>query len=91
MQNNNGFRLPGSGSDDDARRDPNSVDLAKRSVTLITHNDEEVETCLSPPVSSTKRTPSPDDDIEIVGGRSPDNLGAIKSRAVKHADVWRPY
>lgn len=106
QSNNNGsFRLPTAGNNsnnniDDSgaiggQRDLTNLTLAKRSVTLISHNDDDVENCLSPPVSSTKRTPSPTDDIEIVSNRkssSEHHLGAIKgSRSVKNADVWRPY
>lgn len=49
------------------------VNLVKRSVTLISHNEnDEQENRLSPPVTSTKRSPSPelkltnDDDDDIV-------------------------
>lgn len=90
LQSNNGFRLPPNTNDDADHRELN-INLAKRSVTLISHNDEEVENCLSPPVSSTKRTPSPDDDIEIVSIRKSDHLNPLKSRSVKNANVWRPY
>lgn len=99
---NNGFRLlsasnNGDSMDEHSRRDINHLNLVKRSITLISHNaDDEVENCNSPPVTSTKRTPSPDDDIEIVAnhtkkGAGNDGLGPIKSRTPKHADVWRPY
>lgn len=99
----NGFRLPATASgagaantgidglDESGHR--HSLNLAKRAVTLISHNDDEMDHCLSPPVSSSKRTPSPDDDIEIVAAsrKSSDHLGAIKTRSAKNVDVWRPY
>lgn len=96
----NSFRQPsstgGSSSIIDGPAESNShpnLHSAKSVVTLISHNDEEMDNCLSPPVTSTKRTPSPDDDIEIViaSRKSSDHIGAMKGRSVKNADVWRPY
>lgn len=96
--NNNGFRLIGAncnGSDtDESIR--NHLNLAKRTVTLISHQNEEPETCTSPPVTSTKRTPSPDDVIEIVANsthksKNENSLGPVKCRTPKQNDVWRPY
>lgn len=52
------------------------------------------ENCASPPVTSTKRTPSPKDDIEIV--TQSNNVvkaksDSLKCRTPKQVDVWRPY
>lgn len=65
----------------------------KRSVTLISHLDDEKEASASPPVTSTKRTPSPQDDIEIVSHTSAvkPKSDSLKCRTPKHVDVWRPY
>lgn len=65
----------------------------KRSITLISHLDDEKEASASPPVTSTKRTPSPQDDIEIVCNTSPakPKSDSLKCRTSKHVDVWRPY
>lgn len=67
----------------------------RRCVTLISHLDDEKETSASPPVTSTKRTPSPHDDIEIVCNTSPvkpsKGDSSLKCRTPKHVDVWRPY
>lgn len=47
------------------------------------------EASASPPVSSTKRTPSPqDDNASNVAKAKSDSL---KCRTPKHVDVWRPY
>lgn len=91
---NNEFRLLGTPNNSDLLDEHVRLNLVKRSITLISHStDDEVETCSSPPVTSTKRTPSPDDDIEIVTSNSKksDTFGPIKSRTPKHVDVWRPY
>lgn len=89
----NGPSLTGeSNADETTTRD--HLGLAKRSVALISHQDDEHETCTSPPVTSTKRTPSPDDDIEIVTKSKNDDssgFGAMKCRTSKQNDVWRPY
>lgn len=67
----------------------------RRCVTLISHLDDEKEASASPPVTSTKRTPSPHDDIEIVCNTSPvkpsKGDSSLKCRTPKHVDVWRPY
>lgn len=68
----------------------------RRCVTLISHLDDEKEASASPPVTSTKRTPSPHDDIEIVCNTSPVKPSkgdpSLKCRTPKqHVDVWRPY
>lgn len=99
VNQNNGFRVlsnHGESADEHTRRELNHLNLAKRSITLISHNaDDEGDNCSSPPVTSTKRTPSPDDDVEIVSvnnsKKGTDTLGPIKSRTPKHVDVWRPY
>lgn len=94
----NGHRLALGETNGDEATMRDHLSLAKRSVTLISHQDDEHEMCTSPPVTSTKRTPSPDDDIEIVtkgsdsdGGGANSGFGAIKCRVAKQADVWRPY
>ncbi|CAD7091551.1 unnamed protein product [Hermetia illucens] len=68
------------------------VNLVKRSVTLISHSekDNESENQNSPPVTSTRRSPSPEENEEKVCGKA-GSLGAIRSRTPKHTDVWRPY
>lgn len=67
----------------------------RRCVTLISHLDDEKEASASPPVTSTKRTPSPHDDIEIVCNTIPvkpsKGDSSLKCRTPKHVDVWRPY
>lgn len=74
---------------------PAKHDLVKRAVKLISHDDIENEQ--SPPVSSTRRSPSPTDDdvekdVEVVTCKNSDiSLGPIRSRTPKHVDVWRPY
>lgn len=67
-----------------------SATTIKRNVTLISHLDDEKETSASPPVTSTKRTPSPQDDIEIVS-QTKAKSDSLKCRTAKHVDVWRPY
>lgn len=86
--------------------DNNITDLSKRTVTLISHQDDEKdldeEQRLSPPVSSsTKRSPSPsgvsdETDEKILEGKSRKIEGkekpTIRSRTPKQTtDVWRPY
>lgn len=67
----------------------------RRCVTLISHLDDEKEPSASPPVTSTKRTPSPHSDIEIVcntiPGKPSKGDSSLKCRTPKHVDVWRPY
>lgn len=67
----------------------------RRCITLISHLDDEKEASASPPVTSTKRTPSPHDDIEIVCNTTPvkpsKSDSSLKCRTPKHVDVWRPY
>lgn len=102
--NGNGFRLTGETNNDTISTQSNSLctdsnnepfDRAtKRSITLISHLDDEKETSASPPVTSTKRTPSPQDDIEIVSHTSQvkPKSDSLKCRtSSKHTDVWRPY
>lgn len=93
-QQASGHRLNGEpNAEETTARD--NLCLAKRSLALISHQDDEHETCASPPVTSTKRTPSPDDDIEIITNSKSDGgsggFGAIKCRTSKQNDVWRPY
>lgn len=69
-------------------------DLAKRAVKLISHASDEIENQQSPPVSSTRHSPSPHDtehDVEVVTCKNSDSLGPIRCRTPKHVDVWRPY
>lgn len=85
--------------------DNNITDLSKRTVTLISHQDDEKdleeEQRSSPPVSSsTKRSPSPtvgdepdekivDEKIRKIEGKE---KATIRSRTPKQTtDVWRPY
>lgn len=78
----------------DANTDSSFERGTKRSITLISHLDDEKEASASPPVTSTKRTPSPHDDIEIVSNTSPTvkpKSDSLKCRTSKHVDVWRPY
>lgn len=67
----------------------------RRCITLISHLDDEKEASASPSVTSTKRTPSPHNDIEIVCNTSPvkssKSDSSLKCRTAKHVDVWRPY
>ncbi|XP_055710565.1 runt-related transcription factor 1 isoform X2 [Phlebotomus papatasi] len=75
--------------------------LVKRSsVTLISHTGhdtvnsgkEETDNRQSPPVSSTKRSPSPEDIEETRSEKKLDTIGAAnRCRTPKHSDVWRPY
>lgn len=87
QSSNNSFR-PGTNSVDGSKRDLDHHHV-KRSVTLISHT-EEMENRHSPPVSSTRRSLTPDSDVEVTSKKS-DSFGAIRSRTPKHADVWRPY
>lgn len=103
--NGNGFRLTSGGTTNNesaltTQSSPLCIDTntesfgTKRSITLISHLDDEKETSASPPVTSTKRTPSPHDDIEIVSNISPvlkPKSDSLKCRTSKHNDVWRPY
>lgn len=92
--NNNDTILAQSNSLCIESNNEHSFGNTKRSITLISHLDEEKETSASPPVTSTKRTPSPhEDDIEIVSNTSSvkTKSDSLKCRATKHADVWRPY
>ncbi|XP_031629353.1 uncharacterized protein LOC116344761 [Contarinia nasturtii] len=104
QSNGNGFRLnSGINNNDTILAQSNSLCIesnnehsfgTKRSITLISHLDEEKETSASPPVTSTKRTPSPhEDDIEIVSNTSSAKTksDSLKCRTTKHVDVWRPY
>lgn len=100
--NGNGFRLM-TGTNNDTissqlnpianNESNNDAFGTKRSITLISHLDEEKETSESPPVTSTKRTPSPHDDIEIVSNTNAvkPKSDSLKCRTKKHVDVWRPY
>ncbi|KAM8719361.1 hypothetical protein ACLKA7_011990 [Drosophila subpalustris] len=79
------------------------VNLIKRCVTLITHNPPDAENAnpnASPPVSSTRRSPSPVetidlDDVSTTSRSASGSSGAggpIRTRTPKPtADVWRPY
>lgn len=103
--NGNGFRLTtdANNANDSISTQSNSLCTesnnepfergTKRSITLISHLDDEKEASASPPVTSTKRTPSPHDDIEIVSNTSPvkPKSDSLKCRTSKHVDVWRPY
>lgn len=93
LQSSNGFRLTAGADAISAQSDPNESSATKRSITLISHLDDEKEASASPPVTSTKRTPSPHDDIEIVSNTSPvkPKSDSLKCRTPKHVDVWRPY
>lgn len=86
--------------------DNNITDLSKRTVTLISHQDDEKdleeEQRSSPPISSsTKRSPSPsavdrETDEKNVDGKIRKIEGkekaTIRSRTPKQTtDVWRPY
>lgn len=101
--NNNGFRLTNNANETlltqsnspctESNKEPFERGT-KRSITLISHLDDEKETSASPPVTSTKRTPSPQDDIEIVSNTSSPikpKSDSLKCRTSKHTDVWRPY
>lgn len=69
------------------------LNVAKRAVTLITHQEDDHDVSTSPPVTSTKRTPSPDEEITVVAKTKADEdgVGPIKCRTPKQTDVWRPY
>ncbi|XP_034487870.1 mediator of RNA polymerase II transcription subunit 1 [Drosophila innubila] len=83
--------------------DADGVNLIKRCVTLITHNPPDAENAnpnASPPVSSTRRSPSPVetidlDDVSTTSRSASGSSGAggpIRTRTPKPtADVWRPY
>ncbi|KAI8034625.1 hypothetical protein M5D96_012587 [Drosophila gunungcola] len=85
--------------------DHDGVNLIKRCVTLITHNPPDAENAnpnASPPVSSTRRSPSPVETIDLddvsttsrsASGSSGGGAGGpIRTRTPKpSADVWRPY
>ncbi|XP_016986653.1 uncharacterized protein LOC108049833 [Drosophila rhopaloa] len=88
--------------------DHDGVNLIKRCVTLITHNPPDAENAnpnASPPVSSTRRSPSPVETIDLddvsttsrsasgsSGGGGGGAGGPIRTRTPKpSADVWRPY
>ncbi|XP_016996222.2 uncharacterized protein RunxB [Drosophila takahashii] len=94
----------GSGSGGNPEHD--GVNLIKRCVTLITHNPPDAENAnpnASPPVSSTRRSPSPVETIDLddvsTTSRSASGSsggagggGPIRTRTPKpSADVWRPY
>ncbi|XP_059616820.1 segmentation protein Runt [Phlebotomus argentipes] len=74
--------------------------LKRSSVTLISHSGhdvansgkEDAENRSSPPVSSSKRSPSPEDMEETRSEKKLDTTGAAnRCRTPKHSDVWRPY
>ncbi|XP_012158329.1 uncharacterized protein LOC101450900 [Ceratitis capitata] len=76
------------------------VNLVKRSVTLISHSPdaENANPNASPPVTSTRRSPSPVETIDLddVSTTSRTELdrsdfGPIRCRTPKSTDVWRPY
>ncbi|XP_053948857.1 segmentation protein Runt [Anastrepha ludens] len=78
----------------------NGVNLVKRCVTLISHSPdvENANPNASPPVTSTRRSPSPVETIDLddVSTTSRTELerggyGPIRCRTPKSADVWRPY
>lgn len=79
--------------------DLEGMNLVKRSVTLISHQDAPTDIdgrATSPPVSSTAPPTSSTDLTEVTTSSSPDskrdnNIGPIRSRSPKHTDVWRPY
>ncbi|KAH8397944.1 hypothetical protein KR222_006845 [Zaprionus bogoriensis] len=86
-----------------AASEADGVNLIKRCVTLITHNPPDAENAnpnASPPVSSTRRSPSPVetidlDDVSTTSRSASGSSGAggpIRTRTPKPtADVWRPY
>lgn len=95
--NNSNFRANNSNGDTTLLKQRDLLNLGngngnliKRSVTLITHRNDDMENRQSPPVSSTRRSPTPDSDVEVTSKKS-DSCGAIRCRTPKHADVWRPY
>ncbi|XP_067636711.1 segmentation protein Runt [Eurosta solidaginis] len=77
------------------------VNLVKRNVTLISHSPdvEHTNPNPSPPVTSTRRSPSPVetidlDDVSTTPSRTEldrGDYGPIRCRTPKTADVWRPY
>lgn len=74
------------------------VNLIKRCVTLISHsdNDNSKLTSSPPPVTSTRRSPSPVetidlDDVSTTSRSASSSYGPIRSRTPKPSDVWRPY
>ncbi|XP_017490620.1 PREDICTED: uncharacterized protein LOC108378823 [Rhagoletis zephyria] len=78
----------------------NGVNLVKRCVTLISHSPdvENANPNASPPVTSTRRSPSPVETIDLddVSTTSRTELesggfGPIRCRTPKSTDVWRPY
>lgn len=94
--NANSLRLTsGSGNlqELNSRTENDHLTLGKRTVTLISHQDNEREGSTSPPVSSSKRTPSPEEEITVVAKEieDGDGVGPIKCRTPKQNDVWRPY
>jgi len=101
--------LGSSSSSTTGNPDHDGVNLIKRCVTLITHNPPDAENAnpnASPPVSSTRRSPSPVETIDLddvsTTSRSASGSsghgggggggGPIRTRTPKpSADVWRPY
>lgn len=85
----------------DGATDSLGVNLVKRSVTLISHTSDdkdEQENRITPPVTSSKRSPSPDiltaddDEVEVDEIKvSTKKYETLRSRTPKHSDVWRPY
>ncbi|XP_037939399.1 uncharacterized protein LOC119672423 [Teleopsis dalmanni] len=76
----------------------NGVNLVKRNVTLISHSqdNENANPNASPPVSSTRRSPSPVetidlDDVSTTSRSGSGSFGPIRCRTPKPNDVWRPY
>lgn len=103
IQTNGNFR-PGvlNGDAAVAAAKYHNIDLAKRTVKLISHqqtSSDDADARLSPPVSSSRRSPSPDqdgdNDVEVVTCKGDsgdgDSLGPIRCRTPKQVDVWRPY
>ncbi|XP_055847007.1 segmentation protein Runt [Episyrphus balteatus] len=72
------------------------VNLVKRCVTLVSHSNDEKDSenanpNASPPVTSTRRSPSPADIVDDRSNRSGSSLGPMRCRTPKQSDVWRPY
>ncbi|KAI8127932.1 Segmentation protein Runt [Lucilia cuprina] len=76
------------------------VNLIKRCVTLISHSEADNSKLTSsstpPPVTSTRRSPSPVetidlDDVSTTSRSASSTYGPIRSRTPKPSDVWRPY
>ncbi|XP_043949176.1 uncharacterized protein LOC108027488 [Drosophila biarmipes] len=106
---NPGQEMPPLGSSGSTTGNPDhdGVNLIKRCVTLITHNPPDAENAnpnASPPVSSTRRSPSPVETIDLddvsttsrsasgSSGHGGGGGGPIRTRTPKpSADVWRPY